>query len=334
MLATEHAYEFIPDKSSRGRLWGLEYTRVDSSTGAESIGKLGFSVITVYKSYQWSNVINDQLGGTYNYINYDDDTDNDDTHHYGPLRTTFGKYFFIYIHDRISGHPAIRCQSIETPDDGVTYTNEKRFETTQQYPSMHANEFYIYWANQSFFLSRQYDGKYWQLFKFNKDTTGLADEATMVTNFQSAITYNVDIEGHLDFYPVFREEFMYLYREITDFAGTRTCQISKYKYLGLGSILNLQDFPVVCDSLISMVAMRDLIIYNVRETYTASHRTFNPTFTTIGGATHHIYKITSDDTVVPIIKGEMHKADPAGVVQDSTMTAGDLEGWIFMQGYI
>ena len=235
----------MPDET-RGRLRIIEYVLTDGSASPY----FGFSVVTDHATYQWTNLPS----------SHNESVDFGSSSNIGIVRQTFGKYFFHY--KQASDTPEIYGQALDgsDPADPNTFSWTQIIKTAGNYPPLAGNEFFIYWPSESLLLARQYNGKYWNIFKLDAETIKKTTSPTPSEDFESQINYFIDITGVLPLDAVFRAEFLYIYRELTDYSSSIGYYVSRYKYIGMGSTLldKTWDIP---NAVTSIVSFPDAIVW-------------------------------------------------------------------------
>ena len=306
-MLRDHEYYYIP-KGTRGLILGLEYTTKDPITNTENVAKFGFSVLTDYISYQWSNI---NPSDPYNNIAYNGQK--------GVVRGSFGEYFFMSTLNSSNGYPGVLAQSIEVSENG-DYTLETRFQTKNEYSSINANSFFIYWVKYGLFMTRQTDGINWQVFKLDINSNSYNTETEKAAEFETQLVYYLDIRGELEFDPVFRDEYMYLHRRVTNFNNESSCYISKYKYYSLGIILMEREWDIVCGILVSIVGFPEVIIWVTKDSNN-DYKFYKE---------NKVYPIPSPDSPIQITELKLH-IPTQGEVISRDMEDGEKNGWILLQ---
>jgi hypothetical protein len=146
----------------------------------------------------------------------------------GSTRESFGKYYFESIDDRQIG-----INKITFSDPNYIYENV--YESTKEFSPQLGHDFYIYWRYHDLILSRQINGRYWDLFDFEH----VRDGSTTSSKFDEPVSYNIEMEGIIHHQPVFYGEDMYIIRDLLD-----QMVWGKYKYRGWGIITLEEEFVI------------------------------------------------------------------------------------------
>ena len=148
-------------------------------------------------------------------------TPSDPTRKLGTTRETFGKYNFESFNERHIG-------IYELKYTGSDFIYNTVYESSKYLSEQLGNDFYIYWPYFELIMSRQINGRYWDLFDFKPIKAG---DASQYYRFDELVAYQIEIEGILDFHPVFYGEHMYIMRDLND-----QIILSKYTNRGWGLI--------------------------------------------------------------------------------------------------
>lgn len=169
----------------------------------------------------------------------------------GAVRLSVGKYYF-----ENNGERSFTIKRLDVTGTDATLVNICTSEADFGIPPMQGNDFFIWWPNYEILLSRQFNGRQMDVFKFNPTIGASTGISCKNTDFNNLKHYFSDIYGELSVYPVFLAVTvnsvvftkMYLYRKITNYDGTVSRFISKYDwYVETGVIYEEAQIPISND---------------------------------------------------------------------------------------